>query len=85
MSENLLKTHLFSKENSVYEGGIFHLDITVPAEYPMNPPKFLFTTKIYHPNIDFEGRTSLEILNERWSPGLSIPTGILLEILNIIF
>lgn len=32
-------------------GGVFKLELFLPEEYPMNPPKVRFLTKIYHPNI----------------------------------
>ena len=35
-----------------FEGGMFDLELFLPEEYPMVPPKVLFRTKIYHPNID---------------------------------
>lgn len=31
--------------------GVFKLELFLPAEYPMAPPKVRFLTKIYHPNI----------------------------------
>ena len=31
--------------------GVFHLELFLPEEYPMSPPKVRFLTKIYHPNI----------------------------------
>ena len=33
-------------------GGMFNLELYLPEDYPMVPPKILFRTKIYHPNID---------------------------------
>lgn len=33
------------------KGGIFKLELFLPEDYPMAPPKVRFLTKIYHPNI----------------------------------
>lgn len=32
-------------------GGTFKLELFLPEEYPMAPPRVRFLTKIYHPNI----------------------------------
>lgn len=39
-----------------YEGGFFSVEVFIPEGYPMEPPKVLFRTKIYHPNIDKLGK-----------------------------
>jgi hypothetical protein len=40
-------------------GGQFKLELFLPEEYPMAPPKVRFLSKIYHPNLDKIGRIVL--------------------------
>ncbi|XP_041452030.1 ubiquitin-conjugating enzyme E2-16 kDa-like [Drosophila obscura] len=43
---------ILGPSDTPYAGGQFHLDIRFSEEYPFLPPRVIFTTKIYHCNVD---------------------------------
>ncbi|RUS75657.1 hypothetical protein EGW08_016583, partial [Elysia chlorotica] len=67
---NILLWHgLICTDQPPYNKGAFKIEISFPAEYPFKPPKVIFKTKIYHPNIDEKGQVCLPIINaENWKP-----------------
>ncbi|CAH8522281.1 Ubiquitin-conjugating enzyme E2 L3, variant 2 [Schistosoma haematobium] len=61
-----------------YNKGAFKIEITFPVEYPFKPPKVIFKTRIYHPNIDEKGQICLPIINpENWKPATKVEHDVL--------
>merc|ERR1712241_949789 len=63
---------IMGPEETPYEGGVFFLNIDLPEDYPNKPPTISFTSRIYHPNIDSNGKTCLNILKDEWSMAITI-------------
>jgi len=74
---------LFGPDDSPYTGGVFKVNIQFPMDYPFKPPRIVFQTKIYHPNINAAGFICLDILKQNWSPALTI-SKVLLSILSML-
>ena len=88
---------IFGPTETIYEGGFFRAILTFPEDYPNNPPKMQFTTKMWHPNIYKDGRVCISILHppgtdkfneqekaeERWRPSLGAEE-ILLSVISML-
>ena len=74
---------LMGPSDSPFEGGVFFLNIKFPSDYPFKPPKIMFSTKIYHPNINPGGGICLDILKDQCSPALTI-SKVLLSICSLL-
>ncbi|XP_010424395.1 PREDICTED: ubiquitin-conjugating enzyme E2-17 kDa-like [Camelina sativa] len=71
VDDNIFKweTTLIGPVNTPYEGGVFKMSIHFPCDYPNNPPKVCFKTKIFHPNISERGAIYLRVLKSTyWHP-----------------
>eukprot|EP01026_Neomeris_dumetosa_P051615 TRINITY_DN45431_c0_g1_i1.p2 TRINITY_DN45431_c0_g1~~TRINITY_DN45431_c0_g1_i1.p2 ORF type:complete len:264 (-),score=29.53 TRINITY_DN45431_c0_g1_i1:858-1628(-) len=55
-------------ENTPYEGGEFKVRLYLPPEYPQLPPKGVFLTRIFHPNVAPNGEICVNVLKREWKP-----------------
>lgn len=85
VAENMFhwQAAIMGPEDSPYQGGVFFLSIHFPKNYPFQPPKVSFITRIFHPNINKNGSICLDILNSAWSPALTI-SKVLLSICSLL-
>ena len=88
--------NLIGPKDSPYEGGIFNCTMEFPKDFPLTPPKFIFNTKIYHPNVYEDGKVCISILHppgddkwgyekaeERWRPVHSV-SSIIISIISLL-
>jgi ubiquitin-protein ligase len=74
------KVLFFGPPDTIFENGIFEAKMTFPKDYPNSPPKIVFMTQLFHPNIYPDGTVCISILHdgvdqfgyeskeERWNP-----------------
>ena len=90
------KSFVSGPQDTVFEDGVFIARLTFPQDYPLNPPKMKFLSKIFHPNIYPDGRVCISILHapgddplgyekssERWSPVQSVEK-VLLSVMSML-
>ncbi len=55
-----------------FQGGLFRLRLSIPMEFPSVPPKGMFLTKIFHPNVSPAGEICVNVLKKDWTPETGI-------------
>ena len=65
---------LLGPDESLYEGGVFWINLIIPENYVFYPPKIIFKTPIFHPQIRRVGNHfEFVFLDYRdWCPALNI-------------
>ncbi|KAJ1789315.1 ubiquitin-conjugating enzyme E2 S [Coemansia sp. RSA 2399] len=53
-------------KDTPYEGGKFLIRLTIDENFPDTPPKGIFVTKIFHPNVSEQGEICVNTLKKDW-------------------
>lgn len=72
-SANIILGRILPNSN-IYNQAAFQIEIKLPPEYPFKAPELRFVTKIYHPNVDDQGKICVDVLNsnETFKPTTSL-------------
>lgn len=73
---HLMKALITGPSGSPFVGGTFVLDIRLPNDYPFKPPSIKFETPVYHCNVSDTGLICIDILQDKWSPALTVAKAI---------
>lgn len=65
IDNNLLHWNLMIEgpPDTLYEGGMFRVELKFPEDYPNNPPEMIFVSEMWHPNIYPDGKVCISILH----------------------
>ena len=82
---------LLGAPDSLYNGGIFHIKLSFPKDYPKSKPEIIFLTPIYHLNINPRnfskieplGHVSVSFINW-WNPKTTVKE-ILVQLYSIFY
>ena len=86
------RANLRGPETSAFYGGVFHLEITFPQNYPVSPPDIRLKTTIPHPNV-FGDKICLDMLEPKkkdsgwydgWSSAYTVES-ILIQLQSFLF
>lgn len=55
-----------------YIGGNWLVTFDFSSTYPMRPPRVRFVTPMYHCNVSVDGAVCLDVLQEAWSPAITM-------------
>ncbi|CAG8442567.1 10648_t:CDS:2 [Acaulospora colombiana] len=63
---------ILGPEGTPYEGGYFRVKVIFGADFPTAPPKCVFITKIFHPNVSKSGEVCVDTLKRDWNKEFGI-------------
>ncbi|RLN62514.1 hypothetical protein BBJ28_00015328 [Nothophytophthora sp. Chile5] len=68
-----IRAELRGPEDTPYEGGYFVVKLSLTESFPQQPPRGVFLTKIFHPNVSQPaGEICVNTLKKDWTPTLGL-------------
>lgn len=68
-----MRAELRGPAGTPYEGGRFEVRLSLGARFPSEPPRGVFATKIFHPNVALgSGAICVNTLKKDWEPRLGL-------------
>lgn len=71
-------------EETPYAGGHFRIKLVLSRNFPQEPPKGFFLTKIFHPNVASNGEICVNTLKKDWNPQYGIKHILLVNLCTVI-
>ena len=67
-----------------FEKGYFLFKIILTGNFIFEPPKFIFISNIFHPNISEDGFVSIDIFKDKWSPILCFFSNVIYSVQSLL-
>lgn len=67
-----IRANIEGPAGTPYSGGMFKMKLVLGKNYPSEPPRGFFMTKIFHPNVASNGEICVNTLKKDWKADLGI-------------
>ena len=65
--------YIIGPSETIWEGGVFKIKVTLPSDYPFSPPKMEFDCNMFHPNVYRNGSICVDILRaSEWAETMKL-------------
>lgn len=72
--------NVFVSAGTPYAGGLFRMKLVLGKNFPLEPPRGYFLTKLFHPNVASNGEICVNTLKKDWTADLGIKHLLLVSI-----
>ena len=72
LTATTLTADIVGPPDTPYAGGVFRCRLVFSVDYPAAPPRGVFLTKIFHPNVSPSGDICVNTLKKDWAPDVGL-------------